>query len=183
MMTKTSYIPWTHVFSKGKQFLLLIMHPPCYSYIFSSPIKVVSVMYLFNTNINIILINQLWCIVSIIIILRHLKPQQWCNGQSAGLVCSRLWVRYLVGSRSNQWLGVCCFFSKHIILMRKTKDWLIQNKGNMYMCSDMFISTLLFQSDRIMQIQVRVDILLTWGKRLNDLIISLKWRLGPINLV
>ena len=67
--------------------------------------------------------------------------------------------------------------------MRKTKDWLIQNKGNMYMCSDMFISTLLFQSDRIMQIQVRVDILLTCGKRLNDLIISLKWRLGPINLV
>jgi hypothetical protein len=180
MMTKTSYIPWTHVFSKGKQFLLLIMHPPCYSYIFSSPIKVVSVMYLFNTNINIILINQLWCFVSIIILLRHFKPQQWCNGQSAGLVCSRLWVRYLVGS--NQWLGVCCFFSKHIILMRKTKDWLIQNKGNMYMCSDMFISTLLFQSDRIMQIQVRVDILLTCGKRLNDLIISLKWRLGPTNL-
>jgi hypothetical protein len=31
----------------------------------------------------------------------------------------------------------------------------------------MFISTLLFQSDRIMQIQVRVDILLTWGKRLD----------------
>jgi hypothetical protein len=95
-------------------------------------------------------------------------------------MCSRLWVRYLVGSR--QRLGVFFFFSKHIILMRKTKDWLIQNKGNMYTCRDMFISTLLFQSDRIMQIQVRVDILLTWGKRLDDFIISLKWRLGPIKL-
>ena len=47
--------------------------------------------------------------------------------------------------------------------MRKTKDWLIQNKGNMYMCSDMFISTLWLNSDRIMQIQVRVGILLTCG--------------------
>jgi hypothetical protein len=136
------------------------MHPSCYSCILSSPIKVVSVMYLFNTNINIILINQLWCIVSFIILLRHFKPQQWCNGQSARLVCSRLWVRSLVGSR--QRLGVLFFFSKHIILMRKTKDWLIQNKGNMYMCSDI-ISTLWLNSDRIMQIQVRVGILLTCG--------------------
>jgi hypothetical protein len=29
---------WTLVLEKGKQFLLLIRHPPCYSYIQSSPV-------------------------------------------------------------------------------------------------------------------------------------------------
>ena len=34
----------TQVFAKGKQFLLLIRHPPCYSYIQSSPVKVLAVI-------------------------------------------------------------------------------------------------------------------------------------------
>jgi len=32
------------VLPKGKQFLLLIRHPPCYSYIQSSPVKVLTVI-------------------------------------------------------------------------------------------------------------------------------------------
>jgi len=35
---------WTHVLAKGKQFLFLIRHPPCYSYIQSIPIKVLAVI-------------------------------------------------------------------------------------------------------------------------------------------
>ena len=35
---------WTHMLKKGKQFLFLIRHPPCYSYIQSSPAKVLAVI-------------------------------------------------------------------------------------------------------------------------------------------
>ena len=35
---------WTQVLRKGKQFLILIRHQPCYSYIQSSPGKVLVVI-------------------------------------------------------------------------------------------------------------------------------------------
>jgi hypothetical protein len=35
---------WTHMLKKGKQFLLLIRHPPCYSYIQSISVKVLAVI-------------------------------------------------------------------------------------------------------------------------------------------
>ena len=35
---------WTQVLAKSKQFLLLISHLPCYSYIQSSPVKVLAVI-------------------------------------------------------------------------------------------------------------------------------------------
>ena len=35
---------WTHVLAKGKQFLLLIRYPPCYTYIQSNPVKLLAVI-------------------------------------------------------------------------------------------------------------------------------------------
>jgi hypothetical protein len=35
---------WTEMLVKGKQFLLLIRHPPCYSYRQSTPVKVLTVI-------------------------------------------------------------------------------------------------------------------------------------------
>ena len=35
---------WSQVLAKGRQFLLLIKHPPCYSYIQSSPVNVLVVI-------------------------------------------------------------------------------------------------------------------------------------------
>ena len=41
--------------------------------------------------------------------------------------------------------GICCFFTKHTALRRKSKDWLAQNQDNVSEWSDMSIRGLLVQ--------------------------------------
>ena len=41
--------------------------------------------------------------------------------------------------------GICCFFTKHAVLRRKSKDWLALNQDNVSEWSDMSIHRLLFQ--------------------------------------
>ena len=41
--------------------------------------------------------------------------------------------------------GICCFSAMHILLRRKSKDWLVRNQDNVSEWSDMSISVMLFQ--------------------------------------
>jgi hypothetical protein len=47
---------WTQMFTKGKQFLLLIRQPPCYSYIQSSPVKVLAVIEDINIHVHYVIL-------------------------------------------------------------------------------------------------------------------------------
>ena len=42
-------------------------------------------------------------------------------------------------------IGMCCFFTKHAALRRKSKDWLALNQDNVFEWGDMSIRELLFQ--------------------------------------
>ena len=40
-------------------------------------------------------------------------------------------------------IGICCFSTKHLVLRRKSKEWLARNQDNVW--GDMSIHRLLFQ--------------------------------------
>ena len=42
-------------------------------------------------------------------------------------------------------IGICCFSAKHVVLRRKSKDWLARNQENVFGWGDMSIGGLLFQ--------------------------------------
>ena len=42
-------------------------------------------------------------------------------------------------------IDICCFFTKHAALRRKSKDWLFQNQNNVSEWSDTSTRALLFQ--------------------------------------
>jgi len=49
------------------------------------------------------------------------------------------------GQTKDYEIDICCFSTKNVALGRKSKDWLIQNQGNMSEWGDIFIRGLLFQ--------------------------------------
>ena len=51
-------------------------------------------------------------------------------------------------------IGICCFFAKHAVLRRKSKDRLARNQNNVSDWSDMSIRGLLFQLARTINIQL-----------------------------
>jgi hypothetical protein len=42
-------------------------------------------------------------------------------------------------------IGICCFFTKHATLRRKSKDWLARNQDNVSKWGNMSISRLMVQ--------------------------------------
>ena len=50
------------------------------------------------------------------------------------------------GQTKDYEIGICCFFTKHVALRRKNKDWLARNQNNVSEWSDMSSLGLLFQS-------------------------------------
>jgi hypothetical protein len=57
-------------------------------------------------------------------------------------------------------IGICGFSAKLAALMRKSKDWLAQNKKNVSVWSDMSTSGLLLQWARTIKIQLSVSVCL-----------------------
>jgi hypothetical protein len=49
------------------------------------------------------------------------------------------------GQTKDYEIGICCFFTKHVALRRKNKDWLARNQNNVSEWSDMSSLGLLFQ--------------------------------------
>ena len=49
------------------------------------------------------------------------------------------------GQTKDYKIGICCFFTKHATLRRKSKDWLASNQDNVSEWGDMSIRGLLFQ--------------------------------------
>ena len=49
------------------------------------------------------------------------------------------------GQTKDYKIGICCFFTKHATLRRKSKDWLARNQNNVSEWTDMSICGLLFQ--------------------------------------
>ena len=49
------------------------------------------------------------------------------------------------GQTKDYKIGICCFFTKHVALRRKSKDRLAQNQDNVSEWRDMSICGLLFQ--------------------------------------
>jgi hypothetical protein len=52
--------------------------------------------------------------------------------------------------------GICCFFTKHAALSKKSKDWLAWNQNNVSEWSDLSTRGLLFQYASSMKIQLNV---------------------------
>jgi hypothetical protein len=49
------------------------------------------------------------------------------------------------GQTKDNRIGICCFFAKHAVLRRKSKDWLARNQNNVLEWNNMSIRGLLFQ--------------------------------------
>ena len=49
------------------------------------------------------------------------------------------------GQTKDYKIGVCCFFTKHAALRRKSKDWLARNQNNVSEWGNISIHGLLFQ--------------------------------------
>ena len=64
------------------------------------------------------------------------------------------WVRAPDGSNQSYKIDMCCFFTKHKALRRKSKDWMAQNQNNVSEWSDM--STRVFQRTNTIKNQLSV---------------------------
>ena len=53
-------------------------------------------------------------------------------------------------------IGICCFYAKHAVLRRKSKDGLARNQDNVSEWGDMSIRGLLFQLASTIKIQLSV---------------------------
>jgi hypothetical protein len=49
------------------------------------------------------------------------------------------------GKTKDYKIGICCFFAKHAVLRRTSKDWLARNQDNVSEWSDMCTCGLLYQ--------------------------------------
>ena len=49
------------------------------------------------------------------------------------------------GQTKDYKMGICCISAKHIVLRRKSKDWLTRNQNNVSEWGDMSTHGLLFQ--------------------------------------
>ena len=49
------------------------------------------------------------------------------------------------GQTTDYKIGICCFFTKHVALRRKSKDWVVRYQDNVLEWDDMSIHGLLFQ--------------------------------------
>ena len=49
------------------------------------------------------------------------------------------------GQTKDYKIGICCFSAKHVVIRRKSKDWLARNQNNVSEWSDMSTCGLLFQ--------------------------------------
>jgi hypothetical protein len=63
---------------------------------------------------------------------------------------------WIVGQSKDYKFAICCFPAKHAALMRKSKDWLVQNQDNVSKLGGMSTHGLLFQWASIIQIQLSV---------------------------
>ena len=61
----------------------------------------------------------------------------------------------LVGQTDYE-IGISYFSAKHVVLRRKSKDWLAWNQNNVSEWSDMFTCWLLFQWASTIKIQLNV---------------------------
>jgi hypothetical protein len=55
-------------------------------------------------------------------------------------------------------IDICCFYAKHEILRRKSKDWLAGNQNNVSKWSNMFILGLLFQCASSIKIKLSLSV-------------------------
>ena len=62
----------------------------------------------------------------------------------------------LRSEQAKDYIGICCFSSKHAALRRKSKDWLAQFQNNVSEWSDMSTRGLLFQWASTKKIQLCV---------------------------
>ena len=53
-------------------------------------------------------------------------------------------------------IGICCFSTKYVVLMRKSKDWLARNQNNMSEMRDMSTHGVLFRWASTIKIQLSV---------------------------
>ena len=60
------------------------------------------------------------------------------------------------GQTKDYEIGICCFFDIHTVLMRKSKNWLARNQGNVYDWSDISTRGLLVEWASSTKSQLRV---------------------------
>ena len=64
------------------------------------------------------------------------------------------------GKTKDYKIGICCFFAKHAVLRRTSKDWLARNQDNVSEWSDMSIRGLWAGTIKIQLVCYKVDIII-----------------------
>ena len=74
------------------------------------------------------------------------------------LTLSALYRRFKspMGQTKDYQISICCLFTKHAALWRKSKDWLARNQDNVSKWGDMSIRGLFFKGDSVIKIQLSV---------------------------
>ena len=82
-----------------------------------------------------------------------MKPHRWCNGVFTSSVVDRGF-EPRSGQTNDYTIGICCFYTKHAVLRRKSKNWLARIQDNVFEWNDMSTRGLLFQCASTMKSQL-----------------------------